>query len=104
MYRTVSVRDFFKSHFYNLPVVDRGCRPLLSAHHRCPHLQSTHLATALPAQTIPRYSILYTSVYKVFNVEPPEFLSVGGGPDIRSAENKHKRTLYPSKTFAYMMP
>ncbi len=69
-----------------------------------PHLQSTQQATALPAQTIPDYSILYISGYTFYNVEPLEFLSAGGCPDIRGAENKHQRTLYPSNTSAYLRP
>jgi hypothetical protein len=37
LYRTV-LDIFIFLFFYNLLVVDRGCRPLLEAYHRCPHL------------------------------------------------------------------
>ena len=43
--------------FFTLPTVDRGCLPLLAAHHRyrLPLSNIYQLATILPAQTIPCY-------------------------------------------------
>ena len=43
--------------------VDRGCRPLLVAYHRCPHLQTTRLVTNLPAPTILFYLFQLVTFY-----------------------------------------
>jgi hypothetical protein len=53
---TVPARDRFDLFiYYNSPMVDRGCRPLLAAYHRYPYQQSTQLAAVLPVPTITYY-------------------------------------------------
>ena len=68
---------------YNLPVVDRGRRPLLAAYHRCLHLQSTQLpvVAALPEPTIPCYLFLF-NIGNLFSKVEHAGLLAGDGLDI----------------------
>ena len=91
--------------FYNLPAVDRGDRPLLATHHRCPHLHYAQLATAHPTPIISCYRFLFSSGDIFQNVaHHVDLLAAEGGLDIRVAEDKHLKTISPPKSSACPRP
>ncbi len=103
MVRYATVRVLF--FFYNLPAVDRGCRSLLAAYHHCPPIHYTQLATAHPTPTIPCNLFKFSSGDIFSNVAHPALLlAAGGGLDNRVTENKHRKTMSPPKSSAFLKP